>query len=204
MPELREKVIQSSLELFAEKGFHRVSVNEIVQHCGVSKGGFYHYFKSKDELLYVIHDTFITYVLEKAQLAVLNNTHPTYQLHAIIHSFVKVFDLYQLHISVFYQESIYLTSPFEERIKEKRDRFKDLLLAVIKNGQQQDQFRTDLPPQIATMSILGMVNWTYKWYSRDGEKSIDEIADYFYEFISRALLPEDFIMLRNEELNAKL
>jgi len=66
---LRENIIQTSLSLFEQKGFHGVSINEIVEVAGTSKGGFYHHFSSKDELLFVIHDIFITYVLKKAKSA---------------------------------------------------------------------------------------------------------------------------------------
>ncbi|WP_230136873.1 TetR/AcrR family transcriptional regulator, partial [Peribacillus frigoritolerans] len=43
-------MIETSLTLFDQHGFHGVSVNEIVKACGTSKGGFYHHFSSKDEL----------------------------------------------------------------------------------------------------------------------------------------------------------
>lgn len=66
---LREKIIASSLKLFSEKGFHGVSVQDLVNDSATSKGGFYHHFSSKDELLYVIHDKFITYVLSEAHSA---------------------------------------------------------------------------------------------------------------------------------------
>ena len=100
--ELKDKIIESSLYLFEKHGFHGVSVHQIVEHSGTSKGGFYHYFQSKDELLYVIHDYFISYVLRNAEEVIATSDSPTVKLHRIIHSFVKVFDLYNPHISVFY------------------------------------------------------------------------------------------------------
>lgn len=64
---LKQRILESSLLLFQEKGYHGVTVDQIVEQAGTSKGGFYHNFKSKDELLYEIHDVFISYVIEKAQ-----------------------------------------------------------------------------------------------------------------------------------------
>ena len=55
--------------MFEKHGYHGVSVEQIVEESGSSKGGFYHNFKSKDELLYHIHDVFISYVLDKAREA---------------------------------------------------------------------------------------------------------------------------------------
>lgn len=193
MSELKEKIIQSSLILIEKHGYHGVSINQIVEHCGASKGAFYHYFRSKDELLYVIHDTFITYVLEKANQAKQTYYHPTEKLQAIVESFVKVFDLYKPHISVFYQESTYLKPEYEELIKKKRDQFKKNLFQVIEEGQEKGEFRKELPVEITGMAILGMVNWTYKWYKKDGPKEIDEIASIFVDLVLHSLLKQETI-----------
>ncbi|API94038.1 TetR/AcrR family transcriptional regulator [Virgibacillus pantothenticus] len=184
-------MIQSSLLLFEKKGFHGVTVNEIVRKAKASKGGFYHHFTSKEELLYVIHDTFISYVLEKAAYANNSYTSPTDKLKAIIKDFVKVFDIYKPHISVFYQESIYLKPEYEHLIKQKRDQFKQLILQTIAEGQANGEFRKDLPAEITGMAILGMVNWTYKWYQPKGKNTIDEISDIFIELILQAILPNE-------------
>ncbi|KPD00647.1 HTH-type transcriptional regulator QacR [Geobacillus sp. BCO2] len=66
---LRDRIIDTALHLFEKYGYHGVTVDRIVAESDTSKGGFYHNFKSKDELLYHIHDVFITYALTKAQEA---------------------------------------------------------------------------------------------------------------------------------------
>lgn len=188
--ELKEKIIETSLKLFEKHGFHGVTVKDIVEACGTSKGGFYHHFQSKDELLYVIHDKFISYVLTRAFEAKDTYDTPTLQLYAIIQSFVKVFDLYKPHISVFYQESLYLKPQFDHLIKKKRDQYKKIIFDVINEGQQKGEFRKELAPEITGMSILGMVNWTHKWYRRDGEKTIEEIAAIFSDIILNGILTD--------------
>ncbi|MCA0983146.1 TetR/AcrR family transcriptional regulator [Halobacillus yeomjeoni] len=189
MNDLKERIIQTSLELFDQHGFHGVTVSQIVKASETSKGGFYHHFKSKDELLFVIHDTFITYVLQEAQAANITHTSPTKKIQSIVRSFVGVFDLYKPHISVFYQESNYLKPMYEEQIKLKRDEFKKMVFQVILEGQATGEFRRELPLEITGMAILGMVNWIYKWYKRDGTYSIEEIADVFTDLVLHFLLP---------------
>ncbi|WP_042223662.1 TetR/AcrR family transcriptional regulator [Oceanobacillus manasiensis] len=191
MTELRQKIIESSLLLFEQDGFHGVTVKQIVENVGTSKGGFYHHFSSKDELLYVIHDTFISYVLEKASIANAIHTSPTLKLQAIIKDFVKVFDLYKPHISVFYQENIYLKPHYAKLINEKRNLFKEMIIQAIKDGKKAGEFRQDLSVEITSMAILGMVNWTYKWYKQSGEKSINEIGDIFVDLILRSVLNKE-------------
>jgi AcrR family transcriptional regulator len=191
MSQLKDKIISTALQLFETNGYHGVTVNQIVEKSGTSKGGFYHYFKSKDELLYMIHDYFISYVLEKANEAIQIYATPTERLQAIIQSFVRVFDLYKPHISVFYQESIYLKPEYEEIIKKKRDDYRDIIFQVIEEGIEAGEFRSNLSVKITGMAILGMVNWTYKWYQADGEKTIEEIAEIFTDLILHSLLTEN-------------
>src|SRR5690625_7096337 len=105
---LRKEIIDTALILFEKKGFHGVSINEIVTKANTSKGGFYHHFTSKDELLYVIHDIFITYAMENAYAADRLYSKPTARLQAIIQGFVGVFHLYKPRLTVYYIESNYI------------------------------------------------------------------------------------------------
>jgi TetR/AcrR family transcriptional regulator, cholesterol catabolism regulator len=187
---LKDRIIETALDLIEKKGYHGVTVDQIVLESGTSKGGFYHNFKSKDELLYHIHDVFISYVLEKAREAYDNFDTPVTRLCAIIQSFTKVFDLYKPHITVFYQESMYLTGEFNQRINEKRDDYRKLLTQVIREGQEKGEFRTEVPAEISTMAIIGMVNWTYKWFNKDGPLTIDSIALIFNDLLLHSLLTE--------------
>ncbi|GAB4073639.1 TetR/AcrR family transcriptional regulator [Barrientosiimonas marina] len=177
--------------MFDKNGFHGVTVSEIVAQTGTSKGGFYHHFYSKDELLFVIHDTFITYALEQAMIA--NKTYfvPTQKLQTIVKEFVKTFDLYKPYISVFYQEDIYLKYEYEWRIREKRDSFKQIIIEVLKEGQETGEFRDRIPVDMTAMAILGMVNWTYKWYQPSGAMSIDDIGSVYVDLILHAVLKPD-------------
>ena len=139
-------------------------------------------------MLYVIHDYFISYVLSKALEAISTSTHPTEKMQKMITSFVKVFDLYKPHISVFYQESGYLKPLYASAIKEKREKYKMLLFNLIEEGVAAGEFRPELDRSITGMSILGMVNWSYKWYKQEGDKSIEEIAEIYVDFILNGLL----------------
>src|SRR5699024_2463351 len=120
---LRDKIIETALILFEERGFHGVSINEIVKIAVKSKGGFYHHLTSKDELLYVIVDIFITYVIESANEADQRYTKASERLQAIIKKFVNVVHLYKPHLTVFYQEAMYLQPEYEQIIRKKREEF---------------------------------------------------------------------------------
>ena len=67
--ETRQAIIMAAIQLLGEKGFANVSMNDIVNVSGVSKGGVYWHFKSKEEIFLAIFDFFFD-----VQLEVVNKT----------------------------------------------------------------------------------------------------------------------------------
>lgn len=190
MPEkaIKDRIIETSLRLFEEFGYSRVTVDRIVEESGTSKGGFYHNFKSKDELLYTIHDHFITYVLEKGHEAYELWSTPTERLYAIVKSFVLMIDIYKPEVTVFYQESSYLAPEYFQAIKAKRDKYEELVFKVVQEGQDAGEFRKELPVSIFSMALFGMVNWTYRWYRKKGKYTIEQIAEIYADIVLSSLL----------------
>jgi AcrR family transcriptional regulator len=68
MKEKEKLIIETSIKLFASKGFNATSVQEIVNECDISKGAFYLYFKSKEALLLAIMKYYFEMIREKVDL----------------------------------------------------------------------------------------------------------------------------------------
>ncbi|MBV6636951.1 MAG: TetR/AcrR family transcriptional regulator, partial [Mameliella sp.] len=49
--ERRTAILDAAARLLASQGWETITVNEILSEAGISKGGFYHHFKSKDDIL---------------------------------------------------------------------------------------------------------------------------------------------------------
>ena len=63
MEDSREHILKTSLLLFLQKGFKEVTMNEIVKSSGFSKGAFYHYFRSKEEVFKEVIDIYFSQML---------------------------------------------------------------------------------------------------------------------------------------------
>lgn len=187
---VKQRIIETALDLFQEKGYHGVSVDEIVDKAGTSKGGFYHNFKSKDALLYEIHDVFISFVLKESKIVYSQHDDPIEKVSAVLFAFTNVFDLYQRHITVFYDESAYLPHDYKIIINEKRREYRKLIEQVIEDGKKSGHFRPEISTTITTMAIIGLVNWTYKWYRQNGELTMQQITNYFNDIILRGICTE--------------
>ncbi|UTH12796.1 TetR/AcrR family transcriptional regulator [Macrococcus equipercicus] len=185
--DLQSRLIQSALILFEENGFKNTTVNSIVIHSGSSKGGFYHHFKSKDELLYRIHESFINHVNRLVDELEQKDLPPAEKLDYILTHFIFVYDHYKAHITVFNDENKYLADEYKTEIVASRRKFKSAIETIIIEGQAADVFTKDIHPTVITMSILGMVNWMYTWYKPDGRKSLEDIAEEMKIFVFNAL-----------------
>jgi len=56
--DLKNQIMEAAWELFLEKGYENTTVNDIIKKAGTSKGGFYYYFKAKEELLNYLYAIF--------------------------------------------------------------------------------------------------------------------------------------------------
>ncbi len=63
MSDTKKIILQKALHLFLQKTYQEVSLQEIVQSVGLTKGAFYHYFKSKDEVFEECTRYFFDYYL---------------------------------------------------------------------------------------------------------------------------------------------
>ena len=82
MKDTKAHILMVSLKLFLQKNFKEVTMKEIVQETGMSKGAFYHYFESKEQLFYEIIDHFFSSILEFDFNALPNDS-----LHGFYHTY---------------------------------------------------------------------------------------------------------------------
>ena len=59
----KQAFLDTALELFNEKGYEKTTINDIIKNMGVSKGAFYHYFDSKEDVIEQISDNYAERVL---------------------------------------------------------------------------------------------------------------------------------------------
>jgi len=188
---VKERIIETALDLFQQKGYHGVTIDEIVEKANTSKGGFYHNFKSKDSLLYEIHDIFISHVLAETKQVYESYDSPILRLYNMLGSFTNVFDVYIRHITVFYDESAYLQDDYKDIIHQKRKEYRKLIERVIDDGKESHHFRPEISTSITSMAIIGLVNWTYKWYKSEGPLTMEQITAYFNDFVLRGIVTEE-------------
>lgn len=72
MMNIKDKIIEASYELFTTKGYEKTTISDIIKVIGSSRGGFYHHFNSKEEILEAITAGYLNEI-EKSYYTVIND-----------------------------------------------------------------------------------------------------------------------------------
>ena len=185
---MKAEIKQKSILLFEEKGFSETSIQDIVEALGVTKGTFYYYFTSKEQLLMDIHLGYIDDLLEsqeKIRQKQLSNREKLTQLIALL-----ITDIANHGPSgkVFFREMRHLCEENAAEVKKKREQFRKNLEKIISDGIAQTEFRQGLQPDIIAFAILGVTNWSYQWFNPSGEISADRLADIYNDLIFNGII----------------
>lgn len=186
---MKRKITEVSIALFEKKGFSQTSIQDIVDALQVTKGTFYYYFSSKEQLLMDIHLEYITDLLERQQQIIenesLSNKEKLRKIIALL-----IHDIKDKGSSgrVFFREIRHLENENIDIIKQKRSLFRLNIQNVVQEGVDKGEFRPDLRVDVVTFGILGLTNYSYKWFKPDGDVTPDELVDIYMEIILHGMI----------------
>ncbi|MBT2658181.1 TetR family transcriptional regulator [Bacillus sp. ISL-18] len=181
---MKHKLIETGIQLFDQNGFKSTSVQDIVQLLGVTKGTFYYYFDSKEELLKDIHLIYIEGLVQEQEEIIQNHkTTCTQKLYEIVRLLIRNIRTKRQSARIFTREMRHLSDKYINEIKEKRTEFRKNTQKLIEDAIQQSEFKQGLHPDIITMGILGITNWSYYWFNPDGEVSEEQVVEIFVNMI---------------------
>jgi TetR/AcrR family transcriptional regulator, cholesterol catabolism regulator len=180
---VKDKLTEHSINLFEKKGFKETSIQDIVDSIGVTKGTFYYYFSSKEELLMDIHLGYINYLLEKQSKILNENKSCKEKLFDIVYMLIRNIKINGSAAKIFFREMKNLNEERLALIVPKRDEFRMNIEKLLKDGKVNGEFRSDLNAHIVTFGILGASNWSYQWFNPEGASTDREVAEIFVQMI---------------------
>ena len=185
---MKEKITEQSIRLFEKKGFSETSIQDIVDSLGVTKGTFYYYFSSKEELLMDIHRGYIDELLVQLEM-IFNDPSLNYKekLFEVVYMLLSDIKSRGSAAKVFYRELTNLNDEHSTVIISKRDQFRLNIEALIKAGIKNGEFRPEINASIITFGILGITNWSYQWFNPNGSCSDREVAEIFVDMILKGI-----------------
>lgn len=130
----KKKIVRTATELINQKGFDNVTVDEIVQQCGIAKGSFYHYFSKKDDLFTCLGNEHLTEIGN--ELDAMENQNPIDKLRYFIIQWFSIVDSLQISYAQAWYRYALSDGNSEQSAKIEKDTalITSLLTQAIKNG----------------------------------------------------------------------
>jgi len=195
----RQEILRTAARLFQQRGYDATSMNDVAAALKLSKGGLYHHFQSKDEILFEIMNHAMDITQERVLNPVRGIADPEGRLRALIRLHIEVvLSPRDREITVMLHENHPLPPALRKRINaRKKDyvHFLENLMAEVQREVQkeaqkeaQKEGRTRLAggkvsPRAAAFALLGMINWIYQWYKPEGDLQTHNLIPQFTELI---------------------
>src|SRR5215216_129992 len=157
-------VLKTSAAIFAEKGYHSTSIRDIARATKMSLSGLYYYFKSKDELLFLIQDYCFSTVLDDCRRLLAGVDDPVHRLRLLIENHLNYFVNNMNEMKVLSHEANSIGGDFLKRVNSKKRQYVDLAMGLLEEIARKYRVK-GLDIRVATFSLFGMMNWIYNWYN---------------------------------------
>jgi len=141
------KILVRATNVFSEKGYAAASMRDLSRASGVSLSGLYYYFRSKEELLYLIQKDTFTTIVARLDERLDEVDDPAERIRAFISNHLEYFLANQKAMKVLSHEDEVLKNGFGNEI------------AAIK----REYYRACV--ELLVLSLFGMMNWIYTWYN---------------------------------------
>ena len=170
----RLEILRAASSVFRKRGYASSGMREIALAADLSPGNLYHYFRSKDEILFFCQDGALDRL--RAALAVARKARGPVS--------ARLRDLAAAHVLCLIGEVEGSSAHIEEGelppamravILKKRDAYEHGVRALVTGGMRRGELRRG-NAAIATRAFLGALNWTAHWFQPEGSLSAVEVA----------------------------
>ena len=174
----RETILRSAARLYARQGFQGASVADLAKACSTSKSLIYHYFPSKDDILYAVMAAHLDALVAAAGESTRRGGAEK-QLRALTLAFMRLYADAQDSHKVLLNELDNLPPERRAEVVAKQRR----IIAAVENLVRE--IRPDVGDSglAVTMLFFGMINWTHTWYHPEGRISAERLADLAVDLI---------------------
>jgi AcrR family transcriptional regulator len=178
-------IVDAAADLIASLGFGGASISDLAKACGISKSLIYHYYPSKEDILYAVMASHIDQLIDAVELVLGKSGPPNQRLRLLLYTFMDHYVGAASRQKVLLNELAHLTDQARADIIGKQRRIIDAVQRLV----------VEILPDLAadparargqTMLLFGMINWTHIWFDPKGPLSAHDVAEMaFKTFMGR-------------------
>ena len=177
------KVLQHAAQIFCEKGYEGASMRDLSRAAGMSLAGLYHYFASKEELLYLIQKHTFRTIIERVQqrLEAATEADAEQRIRIFIENHLEYFLANKEAMKVLTHEDETLKDARGAEIRAIKREYYRICLDLLEALRQEKGLQ--FSERHAVLGLFGMINWIYTWHNprvdADAKALAQEMGDLF-------------------------
>lgn len=177
------QIIDAAARVFAERGFHGATTQDIADVLGIRQASLYYYFSSKEAALELVCLRGVEGFFEAAKMIAARPERARKRLISLIESHLSPLVDRADFVKVFLNERQHLPRESRRRIGRWSRGLERIFEDVLKEGVAKGEFRADLDIRLATLAILGMCNAASSWQRKENIDVVD-IAEEFARLVT--------------------
>jgi len=178
----RQEILRTAARLFQEQGYDGTSMNDVAAALKLSKGGLYHHFQSKDEILFDLMNHAMDITEERVISPAKMVADPEERLRTVIRRHIGVvMSERDREITVMLHENHPLSPVLRKRINSRKKDYVHFLENLIAEVQRQRGYKGSVSARAAAFALLGLINWIYQWYRPEGSLQEVSLAQQYTE-----------------------
>ena len=172
----RAEICRTAAQIFHDRGYDATSVSDIARTLGITKAGLYHYFESKEALLFEITAYGLDRVRDEVIVPARALRDPEARLRQLVIRHASIATQGRGAIAQLVDEVRALPPPARKRVEERMRGYFDLLRGTLIELRSAGRLR-DVDPTVATFSLIGTILWLPRWFRQNGRLSQAQVAN---------------------------
>jgi TetR/AcrR family transcriptional regulator, cholesterol catabolism regulator len=185
------RILRTAAAEIAERGFHNTGMRDISRATGVSLAGLYYYFRSKDELLFLIQDHCFGTVVDNLERVLEGVVDPRERLRLLVENHLRYFAANMQEMKVLSHEATSLTGEYRAVVNGKKRHYTAICMAIVQELDPGRGVRQAGSARTATFALFGMLNWIYNWYDPERDVAVAELAEEMSQLFLRGWCRRD-------------
>lgn len=161
----RRQIIERCAHLFDSGSYHSATMQVLADQVGLGKPTLYHYFKSKTDILYAIHQKHIDALIEGLDAQERQEESPEDRLLSAGRDILVEIAEHPGYVRAFFEHYGELEGARRTEIRARREEYFGKICAIIRAGIASGAFR-ECDVELAAYAFLGACSWAYQWYPR--------------------------------------
>jgi AcrR family transcriptional regulator len=190
----RSGIIAAAAQIFEEKGYEATSFQDIADEVGIDRSSLYYYIPNKEQLF---RD--VVYGAVREGVATLDavmeaDISASEKLRLVVGSLMSAYAENYPYMSVWVREDLGRVlrssegSDKRDELVELAQRYRIAVESILADGIRDGEFRELDETGIVALGLLGMINWSHRWFNPRGALGADRVAQIFWDVLLKGLL----------------